>query len=64
MHNAVNEATQRAITQMLFAPVMFPVQPLLELHVSRENIIQDTIRELASYSERDYKKPLKVCYYP
>ncbi|XP_073978964.1 HECT and RLD domain containing E3 ubiquitin ligase 4 isoform X2 [Rhodnius prolixus] len=60
MHNAVNEATQRAITQMLFAPVMFPVQPLLELHVSRENIIQDTIRELASYSERDYKKPLKI----
>ncbi|KAK9506239.1 hypothetical protein O3M35_008210 [Rhynocoris fuscipes] len=60
MHNAVNEATQRAITQMLFAPVIFPVQPLLELHVSRENIIQDTIRELAAYSERDYKKPLKI----
>lgn len=60
MHTAVSQAAQQAITQMLFSPFVFPVQALLELQVSRENIVQDTIRELANYSEKDYKKPLKV----
>lgn len=60
MHSAMTEAAQRAITQLLFSPVVFPVNALLELHVSRENIVQDTIRELANFSEKDYKKPLKI----
>lgn len=60
MHTAVSQAAQQAITQMLFSPFVFPVQALLELQVSRENIVQDTIRELANYSEKDYKKPLKI----
>uniref|UniRef100_A0A0K8SYD6 Putative E3 ubiquitin-protein ligase HERC4 n=1 Tax=Lygus hesperus TaxID=30085 RepID=A0A0K8SYD6_LYGHE len=62
MQMAVNEATQRALTQLLFSPAPVQVQPLLELTVSRQNIIQDTITELANYSEKDYKKPLKITF--
>ncbi|XP_026678659.1 probable E3 ubiquitin-protein ligase HERC4, partial [Diaphorina citri] len=32
----------------------------LEVEVSRDNIVEDTIRELAQYTTNDFKKPLKV----
>ncbi|KAL1117573.1 hypothetical protein AAG570_003888 [Ranatra chinensis] len=60
MHSAVNEATQRALAMMFLTASSGVVQPLMELSVSRENIVSDTIRELSSYSEKDFKKPLKA----
>ncbi|XP_014250141.1 probable E3 ubiquitin-protein ligase HERC4 isoform X2 [Cimex lectularius] len=62
MHMAVTEATHRAVAMLLLSPSPVQVQPLLELSVSRENLIQDTIRELGNYSEKDFKKPLKVTF--
>ncbi|BES87517.1 e3 ubiquitin-protein ligase [Nesidiocoris tenuis] len=62
MHSAVQEATQRALTQLLFSPAPISVQPILELTVSRQNIIQDTIAQLSNYSDVDYKKPLRITF--
>ena len=61
MNLAMKEATQRAIAQMLFSSVgQSNIQAHMELHVTRDNIVEDTIRELSNYTENDYKKPLKV----
>jgi len=43
----------------LFLPVD-PVHPFLVLHVSRTNLVQDTIEQLMEQAEMDLKKPLKV----
>ncbi|XP_033210790.1 probable E3 ubiquitin-protein ligase HERC4 isoform X2 [Belonocnema kinseyi] len=64
MQSAMNEATTRALTHMLFAPILGgnPNQHdhVLMLEVSRENIVDDTLRELSHYESRDLKKPLRV----
>ncbi|XP_066590462.1 probable E3 ubiquitin-protein ligase HERC4 [Prorops nasuta] len=67
MQLAMNEAATRAITQMLFNP--FPANNMdsqlrfLTLNVSRKNLVQDTLNELARYNSSDYKKPLKVKFH-
>jgi len=43
----------------LFLPID-PVNPLLVLHVSRANLVQDTIEQLTKQAVMDLKKPLKV----
>jgi hypothetical protein len=62
MHTAMNEASTRLLTQLFMFNMADPaaMSQFLELHVTRENIVQDTIRELSNYNERDFKKPLKV----
>ncbi|XP_075216704.1 HECT and RLD domain containing E3 ubiquitin ligase 4 isoform X2 [Lycorma delicatula] len=60
MQTAMSEAATQVITQFLFSPVISSVSQFVQLDVSRENIVQDTLRELSCYSEKDYKKPLKV----
>lgn len=37
-----------------------PVSQFIVLNVSRENLVQDTLREIMQYNESDLKKPLKV----
>uniref|UniRef100_A0A1B6KH92 HECT domain-containing protein n=2 Tax=Graphocephala atropunctata TaxID=36148 RepID=A0A1B6KH92_9HEMI len=64
MHSAMNEASTRLLTQLFMFNMTDPaaMSQFMELHVSRDNIVQDTIRELGNYNERDYKKPLKVTF--
>ncbi|XP_046611167.1 probable E3 ubiquitin-protein ligase HERC4 isoform X2 [Neodiprion virginianus] len=64
MRSAMNEAATRAITQMLFTP--FPagnISAYVTLNVSRENLVNDTLRELSQYNSSDLKKPLKVKFH-
>jgi len=55
---AVDEVNRRNIAS-LFLPID-PVNPYLVLHVSRTNLVQDTIEQLAKQAVMDLKKPLKV----
>lgn len=61
-HSAMsNAATQNA----LFAFHGFePVQQFIVLNVTRENLVQDSLRELMRYGTGDLKKPLKVSLSP
>ena len=62
MQSAMSEAATRAFTSLLFAPFLSgSISTFLEFHVSRENLVADTIRELGKYDASDLKKPLKVC---
>jgi hypothetical protein len=62
MQSAVNQAATRAITSLLFSPFTpASISTFLELHVSRKNLVADTIQELARFETSDLKKPLKVC---
>lgn len=60
----MNEAATRAFTSMLFTP-MVPTQisAYLVLEVSRENLVDDTLRELTELTTSDLKKPLKVKFH-
>jgi len=62
MQNAMTQAAiAGSIQQHLFLdPGALGVTQFLVLNVSRENIVQDTIRELGSCDCNDYKKPLKI----
>ena len=55
---AVDEVNRRNIAS-LFLPID-PVNPCLVLHVSRTNLVQDTIEQLTKQAVMDLKKPLKV----
>jgi E3 ubiquitin-protein ligase HERC4 len=58
MHNAMQAATAQSLMTM-FTGVPGASQ-FIVLNVARENIVEDTIRELAQYRASDLKKPLKV----
>lgn len=61
MQDAMNSAVQRVITRMFFSPMeSASISQFLEIHVSRENIVEDTIRELSEHTTSDLKKPLRV----
>ena len=67
MQTAMNEATSRAITQMLLATLIGSGtsnenEVFLMLEVSRENIVNDTLSKLAQYETHDLKRPLKVSF--
>lgn len=55
MHNAMQTAANNILT--LFGA---PANIYIVLNVTRENIVEDTIRELTNYTSADLKKPLKV----
>lgn len=60
MQTAMSQALPRLVTQ-LFAPFIgMSGEQFLTLHVTRENIVQNTIDQLANYDSRDLKKPLRV----
>ncbi|XP_065221289.1 probable E3 ubiquitin-protein ligase HERC4 isoform X2 [Planococcus citri] len=61
MQNAVETSIQRAVMRTLFEPSgPTAISQFLDIHVSRDNIVQDTIRELSIYDTTDLKKPLRV----
>ncbi|XP_011505541.1 PREDICTED: probable E3 ubiquitin-protein ligase HERC4 [Ceratosolen solmsi marchali] len=69
MQSAMNEAASRTLTHVLFStfhennPGIGHYHQLVTLTVSRENIVADTLRELADYSSDDLKKPLRVKFH-
>ncbi|XP_049804341.1 probable E3 ubiquitin-protein ligase HERC4 isoform X1 [Schistocerca nitens] len=61
MQSAMNQAATQVFTTMFFNPALATnISTFLQLHVSREHLVQDTLRELAKYSSSDLKKPLRV----
>jgi len=61
MQSAMHDAATRAVTSLIFAPFSpATFSTFLQLHVSRENLVADTIRELARFDATELKKPLKV----
>lgn len=61
MRSAMNQATSDMLASFFLFDIADPsLTQFLELHVSRNNIVEDTLRELSNYGERDFKKPLKV----
>ncbi|KAK7873892.1 hypothetical protein R5R35_005749 [Gryllus longicercus] len=63
MQSAMSQAASQALRNILFAPYAGPVSAFLELTVSRENIVADTVRELSKYDKNDLKKPLKITFF-
>jgi E3 ubiquitin-protein ligase HERC4 len=58
MHKAMNAHIPMS-SLMAFPGIGF-VSPYIVLNVTRDNIVRDTIRELAQYRASDLKKPLRV----
>lgn len=59
MHTAMNEAASRAFLS-LFTSMGSGISQYLVLHVSRENLVLDALRELTEVNTSDLRKPLKV----
>uniref|UniRef100_A0A336LYC2 CSON004352 protein n=1 Tax=Culicoides sonorensis TaxID=179676 RepID=A0A336LYC2_CULSO len=66
MYNAMQSAANQGFMAM-FAGALnrnpSSIQQYVVLNVTRENIVDDTIRELALYQASDLKKPLKIKFY-
>ncbi|KAH1021754.1 hypothetical protein HUJ04_011239 [Dendroctonus ponderosae] len=61
MQNAMQNAAQQAAFAALFSPTqMVALNQFLVLNVTRDHIIEDTLRELRAVNPSDLKKPLKV----
>lgn len=61
MHQAMQSAANQGILLMLGgATTANALSQFVVLNVTRENIVEDTIRELSQYGASDLKKPLKV----
>lgn len=57
---AVSGANLHNIFMLLTLEPQLARNPYLVLHVRRNHLVSDTLRELTSYSDVDLKKPLKV----
>lgn len=55
----MNEAATQGLF-MFTSGIPFAVSQFITLVVSRENIVNDTLRELSHYGPQDLKKPLKI----
>ncbi|XP_030753015.1 probable E3 ubiquitin-protein ligase HERC4 isoform X2 [Sitophilus oryzae] len=61
MQNAMQNAAQQAVISALFNPTRpVSITQFLMLNVTRENIVEDTLRELRTVNTHDLKKPLKI----
>uniref|UniRef100_A0AAR5Q3R7 HECT-type E3 ubiquitin transferase n=2 Tax=Dendroctonus ponderosae TaxID=77166 RepID=A0AAR5Q3R7_DENPD len=61
MQNAMQNAAQQAAFAALFSPTqMVALNQFLVLNVTRDHIIEDTLRELRAVNPSDLKKPLKI----
>lgn len=58
MQNAMNTAISNSFLGMFAGHPSVP--QYIVLNVTRENIVEDTIREIMQYGSGDLKKPLKV----
>lgn len=57
---AVSGANLHNVFMLLTLEPQLARNPYLVLHVRRNQLVSDTLRELTSYSDVDLKKPLKV----
>ncbi|XP_017023158.1 probable E3 ubiquitin-protein ligase HERC4 isoform X2 [Drosophila kikkawai] len=61
MHSAMANAANNAFYNLLNYGL--PVCQFIVLNVTRENLVQDSLRELQRYSQSDLKKPLKIKFH-
>lgn len=57
---AVSGANLHNVFMLLTLEPQLARNPYLVLHVRRDHLVSDTLRELTMYSDVDLKKPLKV----
>ncbi|XP_053559395.1 probable E3 ubiquitin-protein ligase HERC3 [Bombina bombina] len=62
MQVAINGANLQNVFMLLALEPMLAKNPYLVLHVRRNNLVADALRELSIYSDIDLKKPLKVIF--
>uniref|UniRef100_A0A674PEI2 HECT and RLD domain containing E3 ubiquitin protein ligase 3 n=1 Tax=Takifugu rubripes TaxID=31033 RepID=A0A674PEI2_TAKRU len=62
MQMAVSGANLHNVFMLLTLEPQLARNPYLVLHVRRNHLVSDTLRELTSYSDVDLKKPLKVIF--
>uniref|UniRef100_A0A3P8WZL0 HECT and RLD domain containing E3 ubiquitin protein ligase 3 n=1 Tax=Cynoglossus semilaevis TaxID=244447 RepID=A0A3P8WZL0_CYNSE len=62
MQMAVSGANLHNVFMLLTLEAHLARNPYLVLHVRRNHLVSDTLRELTSYSDVDLKKPLKVIF--
>ncbi|KAL3278333.1 hypothetical protein HHI36_013664 [Cryptolaemus montrouzieri] len=61
MQNAMQSAAQQAFVAMLLQPSAgLNITQFLVLNISRDHIVEDSLRELSLVSSNDLKKPLKI----
>ncbi|XP_041773401.1 probable E3 ubiquitin-protein ligase HERC4 isoform X1 [Anopheles merus] len=61
MYQAMQSAATASWLSMLYSPAANSAAcQYIVLNVTRENIVQDTIRELSHYAASDLKKPIKI----
>ncbi|XP_020812495.1 probable E3 ubiquitin-protein ligase HERC4 isoform X2 [Drosophila serrata] len=58
MHSAMANAANNAFYNLLNYGM--PISQFIVLNVTRENLVQDSLRELQRYPQSDLKKPLKI----
>lgn len=63
MHRAVMEAQQNHFLAALFTRQPQYITEFVVFNVTRENIVNDTIREICMCNSKDLKKPLKVRFF-
>ncbi|XP_036778015.2 probable E3 ubiquitin-protein ligase HERC3 isoform X2 [Manis pentadactyla] len=62
MQVAVNGASLQNVFMLLTLEPLLARSPFLVLHVRRNNLVGDALRELSIHSDVDLKKPLKVIF--
>ncbi|XP_075888870.1 putative E3 ubiquitin-protein ligase HERC3 [Nelusetta ayraudi] len=62
MQMAVSGANLHNVFMLLTLEPQLARNPYLVLHVRRDHLVSDTLRELTMYSDVDLKKPLKVIF--
>ncbi|XP_052871929.1 probable E3 ubiquitin-protein ligase HERC4 isoform X2 [Anopheles cruzii] len=60
MQKAISTPTPTSILPSLFFPTVPLLPQFIVLNVTRENLVDDTIRELSQYAASDLKKPIKI----
>lgn len=58
---AVSGANLHNVFMLLTMEPLLARNPFLVLHVRRNHLVSDALRELTVYNDVDLKKPLKVC---
>lgn len=63
MQSAMNEAASRVVRDVMLGTVILNLEQYSQfvvLHVSRNNIVKDTLEQLFKYDSRELKRPLRV----
>lgn len=63
MQSAMNEAASRAVRDLMLGAAFLNLEQYSQfviLHVSRNNIVKDTLDQLFKYDSSELKRPLRV----